>query len=113
MARSGAVLPWGDEVVIAGEGSRFLIDPEFVVERLVTDEQAGSLIAMTFNSQGDILASREGGPLELIRDKNHDGKFDDVQVVLRQSQKHSRHSVARHDACSPLATVPKAAPSIA
>ena len=76
----GAVLPWGDEVVIANEGSRFLIDPEFVVERLVTDEQAGSLIAMTFNSQGDILASREGGPLELIRDRNHDGKFDDVQV---------------------------------
>jgi putative heme-binding domain-containing protein len=76
----GAVLPWGDEVVIANEGSRFLIDPEFVVERLVTDEQAGSLIAMTFNSQGDILASREGGPLELIRDRNHDRKFDDVQV---------------------------------
>jgi putative heme-binding domain-containing protein len=76
----GGVLPWGDEVVIAGEGSRFLIDPEFVVERLVTDEQAGSLIAMTFNAQGDILASREGGPLEIIRDKNHEGKFDDVQV---------------------------------
>jgi hypothetical protein len=63
----GAVLPWGDEVVIAAEGSRFLVDPEFVIERMVTNEQAGSLIAMAFNASGDILASLEGGPLMLIR----------------------------------------------
>ena len=61
----GGVLPWGDEIVIADEGSRFLIDPEFAVERLVTDEQAGSLIAMAFNANGDILASQEGGGLLL------------------------------------------------
>ena len=38
-----------------------MTDPEFVVDRLVTDEQAGSLITMAFNANGDILASREGG----------------------------------------------------
>ncbi|HVT28722.1 MAG TPA: HEAT repeat domain-containing protein, partial [Lacipirellulaceae bacterium] len=75
----GGVLPWGDEVVIAEEGSRFLTDPEFVVERLVTDEQAGSLITMTFNANGDILASREGAGLYLIRDKDKDGKFETVE----------------------------------
>ena len=75
----GAVLPWGDEIVIAEEGSRFLTDPEFTVERLITDEQAGSLITMTFNATGDILASREGGGLLLIRDKDKDGNFESVE----------------------------------
>jgi putative heme-binding domain-containing protein len=75
----GGVLPWGDEIVIAEEGSRFLTDPEFTVERLITDEQAGSLIAMTFNAGGDILASREGGGLLLVRDKDKDGTFESVE----------------------------------
>jgi len=75
----GGVLPWGDEIVIAAEGSRFVIDPEFVVERLVEDEQAGSLIAMTFNGNGEILASQEGGPLLLIRDANKDGVLDSFE----------------------------------
>jgi putative heme-binding domain-containing protein len=76
----GAVLPWGDEIVIADEGSRFVIDPEFVVDRLVTDQQAGSIIAMTFDANGDILASREGGGIELIRDKNKDGAYETVET---------------------------------
>lgn len=75
----GGVLPWGDEIVIADEGSRFMTDPEFVVERLITDEQAGSLITMTFNATGDILASREGGGILLIRDKDKDGQFESVE----------------------------------
>jgi putative heme-binding domain-containing protein len=80
----GGVLPWGDEVVIGSEGSRFKIDPEFAVERLVTDEQAGSLIAMTFNARGGILASQEGGPLLLISDADQDGKFEKVQTFSDQ-----------------------------
>ena len=80
----GGALPWGDEVVIAGEGARFVIDSEFVVERLITDEQAGSLIAMAFNSTGDILASREGGPLLLIRDTNRDGTFESVSTFCQE-----------------------------
>ena len=75
----GGVLPWGDEVVISNEGSRFMIDPEFAIERMVTDEQSGSLIAMAFNSKGNILASQEGGPLLLISDTDHDGTFETVK----------------------------------
>ena len=45
----------------------------------MTDEQAGSLIAMAFNATGDILASREGGGLLLIRDKDKDGTFESVE----------------------------------
>jgi putative heme-binding domain-containing protein len=80
----GAVLPWGDEVVIGNEGSRFLHDPEFVVERLLTDEQAGSLIAMAFMASGDILASKEDGPLLLVADKNKDGTFESVEPFCRE-----------------------------
>ncbi len=80
----GGVLPWGDEVVISNEGSRFMIDPEFAIERMVTDEQSGSLIAMTFNSQGNILASQEGGPLLLISDANRDGTFETVKPFCDQ-----------------------------
>ncbi len=80
----GAALPWGDEVVIANEGARFVIDPEFKVERLVTDEQAGSLIAMTFNATGDILVSREGGGIYLIRDANRDGTYESVTPYSEQ-----------------------------
>ena len=53
-----------------------MIDPEFAIERMVNDEQCGSLIAMTFNAQGNILASQEGGPLLLVSDKDHDGAFE-------------------------------------
>jgi putative heme-binding domain-containing protein len=80
----GGALPWGDEVVVANEGARFVIDPEFAVERLVTDEQAGSLIAMAFNSTGDILAGREGGGIMLIRDANRDGTFESVSTFCEQ-----------------------------
>jgi putative heme-binding domain-containing protein len=75
----GGVLPWGDEIVIADEGSRFVTDPEFIVDRVVTDQQAGSIIAMTFNANGDILVSREGAGLLLVRDKNKDGTFETVE----------------------------------
>jgi len=80
----GGVLPWGDEIVIADEGSRFLLDPEFAIERVVTNEQAGSLIAMAFNANGDILASQEGGPLMLIRKSATDGAYDSIKPFCQE-----------------------------
>ncbi len=73
-----ATLPWGDEVVFAGEGSRFKIGDEFTVERLMRDDEVGSLIAMTFDAQGNILASREGGHLMLLTDTDNNGTHDTV-----------------------------------
>jgi putative membrane-bound dehydrogenase-like protein len=76
----GDALPWGNEMVVAGEGSRFVIDKEFNIERVMRDAEVGSLIAMTFDARGNIIASREGGTLELIADSNGDGKPDKVSV---------------------------------
>ncbi|MGI9430062.1 MAG: DUF7133 domain-containing protein, partial [Bythopirellula sp.] len=75
-----ATLPWGDEVVFAGEGSRFKIGKGFTVERLMRDDEVGSLIAMSFDSRGNILASREGGHLLLLTDGDSNGAHDTVQV---------------------------------
>ncbi len=76
----GNALPWGNEVVIAGVGARFNIAKDFVIERLMRDEEVGSLIAMAFDSQGDILASREGGNLLLLSDSDDNGTPDSVEV---------------------------------
>ncbi len=76
----GMALPWGNEAVTAGEGTRFNIDKEFTVERIMRDEEVGSLIAMTFDARGNILCSREGGPLELLTDTTGDGIHDKVGV---------------------------------
>ncbi len=74
----GNALPWGNEVVVAGVGARFNIAKDFVIERLMRDEEVGSLIAMAFDSQGDILASREGGNLLLLSDSDDNGTPDSV-----------------------------------
>lgn len=76
----GEALPWGNEIVIAGEGARFALDQEFEIERLMRDEEVGSLIAMTFTAAGDIIASREGGPLLLISPGEKPGVYSKVSV---------------------------------
>ncbi|HMO85350.1 MAG TPA: HEAT repeat domain-containing protein, partial [Lacipirellulaceae bacterium] len=74
----GYALPWGNEVVTDGEGARFVIDGAFAVERLMRDDEVGSLIAMTFDARGNIVASQEGGHLLLLSDADGDGVHDTV-----------------------------------
>src|SRR5690606_28241421 len=54
----GDALPWGNEIVIEGVGARFIVAKEFDVERIMRDDEVGSLIAMTFDSRGNIFASQ-------------------------------------------------------
>ena len=76
----GAALPWGNEMVVAGEGTRFQLPDNFAVQRLLHDEDVGSLIAMAFDSQGNLLVSRERGHLQLVSDTDNNGTFDSVQI---------------------------------
>ncbi|MCA9235399.1 MAG: HEAT repeat domain-containing protein [Planctomycetales bacterium] len=88
----GATLPWGNEVVSADRGARFIIDEGFEIERLARDEEVGSLIAMTFDAAGNILVSREGGHLLRLVDRDGNGvpeevttycdKLENVQGIL-------------------------------
>ena len=77
----GATAPWLDEVQMAGgaPAGRFETLPEFRVETVVEPEETGSLLTLTFNEFGEILASREGTGIMLIRDCQHDGKFDKTE----------------------------------
>jgi len=70
-----AAVPWGGQVELAEKDSkpRFQVTREFRVEWIVPAKKTGSLLAMTFNEFGHILASRENGPLLLIRDGDNDG----------------------------------------
>lgn len=72
----GDTLPWGNEVVVEGIGARFIVDKEFEVERIMRDDEVGSLIAMTFDSRGNIFASQEGGHLMLLTDTDGNGIHD-------------------------------------
>ena len=76
----GATLPWGNEVTLADAEGRFKVTPEFHVEWLVEPSETGSLICMTFDEFGQIIASRENGPLIIIRDEDKDGLVETVSV---------------------------------
>lgn len=59
---------------------RFKIQRGFGVQRLLDDEQVGSVIAMTFNEFGHLIVSQEGGPLLLVFDKDDDGIIEHVRT---------------------------------
>lgn len=81
----GNTVPWDRQEDVATEtehqeSHRFQIQEGFGVQRLFDDEQAGSLIAMAFNEFGHLVASREGGPLLLMFDKDGDKIPDEVRT---------------------------------
>lgn len=59
---------------------RFTVPDEFEVTELLDAKAAGSLLAMTFNEFGQIVASREGEGLILASDKDRDGTYETVRT---------------------------------
>lgn len=59
-----------------GSGSRFRVPNGFRVEVAASAEQTGSLIAMTFDSFGRPVVSKERGHPTLMLDKDGDGYFE-------------------------------------
>lgn len=88
LGKLGETAPWdiqaGAEVADTTRNERFTIDREFQVQRLVSGEVTGSLIAMAFNEFGHLIVSREGGPLLKIRDSNNDDIPDQVQTYCEK-----------------------------
>jgi len=76
----GSTLPWTGQVaaVAASGASRFVVQPEFRVERVISGERTGSLLCMAFNEWGEVLASVEGGGLLLFTDDDEDGAHETV-----------------------------------
>ena len=74
--RVGETEPWVDETPDSNQ--RFQIASQFQVSQVLDNNQTGSLIAMTFNEFGHIIASREGNGLMLVVDSNGDGLPDKI-----------------------------------
>ncbi len=76
----GSTLPWTGQVaaVAASGASRFVVQPEFRVERVISGERTGSLLTMAFNEWGEIVAAVEGAGLLLLTDEDEDGAHETV-----------------------------------
>lgn len=85
-----ATVPWDrrEDVPVqeVSRSERFTIDPQFEVQQVMTGNDTGSLIAMTFNEFGHILASKEGGGLLLIYDGNGDKIPEKVRTYCDKVQ---------------------------
>ncbi len=60
---------------------RFTIDDEFRVEQVMLDEETGSLIAMAFNEFGNLILSREGGPLMIADVTKEPGQAGRIRTL--------------------------------
>ncbi|QDU25222.1 Cytochrome c [Anatilimnocola aggregata] len=80
----GSTAPWDrrEEVPVAEthRNERFDISPEFEVQQLLKGDEVGSLIACTFNEFGNLLCSKEGGPLLMVFDSDNDRQLDKSRV---------------------------------
>jgi len=63
---------------------RFQIQKGFSIQRLLNNSQVGSVIAIAFNEFGHIIASKEGGPLLLLVDRDGDGVHEDVRTYCEK-----------------------------
>ncbi len=84
----GRTSPWDDRVQVADGASsgRFKLPADFQVERLIGPDDSGSIVAMTFNERGDIIASRERGPLVRIFDEDRDGVVETVELFCEEME---------------------------
>jgi len=64
----------------ADDNVRFRAPEGFVVEVAATPEQTGSIVAMTFDSRGRPVLSRERGPVIILEDRDRDGKYETLKT---------------------------------
>jgi len=64
-----------------GEPGRFTTLPDFAVERVVPPGKTDSYVAMTFDSQGRLVVSREQDHPRRLVDADGDGIFEGEVVV--------------------------------
>src|SRR5688500_1382882 len=58
------------------QGARFQVPAGFAVETAAAAERTGSVVAMTFDSRGRPVLSKEKGPVYILEDRDKDGVFE-------------------------------------
>src|SRR4051812_9007070 len=76
--------PWQQARAADSDPNRFSPLAGFAVEEVVAPGSTGSLVAMSFSEDGDIIASRERGPLVLLQDKDRDGHFESISTLCEE-----------------------------
>ncbi len=66
------------------DSPEFAVRPGFQIQHVAGHSDTDSLIAMTFNEFGQILASQEGGPLLMVYDSNDNDTPDKVRVCCER-----------------------------
>ncbi len=77
----GVAAPWGNRVRLADgrQATRFRLVRGFGIQRVLSPRQTGSVIAMAFDEDGNLLFSRERHGLLVAVDRNRDGLVDTVR----------------------------------
>lgn len=71
LSRAGARNP-----ASIGDPRNIVVPEGFAVEEVYSPEQAGTVVAITFDSQGNLVIAREQGPIVTLFDTDGDGRFD-------------------------------------
>lgn len=61
---------------VAAQEPEFTVPDGFAVEEVYSPERAGTVVALTFDSRGDLVIAREQGPIVTLYDADEDGRFD-------------------------------------
>jgi len=85
----GETVPWDREETVAVETAkeqteRFQIQRGFGVQRLLNNDQVGSIIAMAFDEFGHVILAQEQGPLLIVVDRDEDVVPEDVRIYCDQ-----------------------------
>ncbi len=87
----GSAQPWGNRVRLADgrQATRFRLARGFGIQRVLSPRQTGSVIAMAFDEDGNLLLSRERRGLLVAIDRNRDGLVDtlrELKLPIRNCQ---------------------------
>jgi putative heme-binding domain-containing protein len=66
------------------DDARLTAPPGFEVQEVYAPDVSGSIVMITFDSDGALVVARERGPVVRLRDTNGDGRLDAEQVVTDQ-----------------------------
>lgn len=61
--------------------AEFTVPDGFAVEEVYSPEDAGTVVAFTFDSQGRLVIARENGPIVTLIDNDGDGRIDEERAV--------------------------------